>query len=316
MKSIEEADIKEGIRVLVRVDFNVPVNEAGIPTDGSRIEASLKTIEYIKNKGGVPILMSHFGSEGKSMQGVIDFARNKYLVLSSGVEFLDNLRMDKREETNDDGFARELASRGEIYVNEAFPSSHREHTSIVGVPKFLPSYAGFRFLEEYEKLKEALNPEHPFFFILGGAKFETKLPLVEKFLNIADYIFIGGANAFPASIMPLASNPKIILPVGDVKALDANAETLELLKNKIKNAKFILWNGPLGKYEDEYTEGTMALAKMIAESGVKTIVGGGDTENVIDELNIKDKFYLISLAGGAMLEFLASGTLPGIEALN
>ncbi|MEK7117220.1 MAG: phosphoglycerate kinase, partial [Patescibacteria group bacterium] len=173
----------------------------------------------------------------------------------------------------------------------------------------------------------AFNPEHPFLLILGGAKFETKLPLVKKFLNIADYIFIGGALAQKAlEIESLTQNPKVILPVGDLSALDVNQETLVLLKSKIENSKFVLWNGPLGKYEEGYKEGTLRLTQMLVDSsapdfakatpGKKVIIGGGDTENVIDELNISHKFFFVSLAGGAMLEFLANGTLPGIEALN
>ena len=171
-------------------------------------------------------------------------------------------------------------------------------------------------MEEYKKLSEAFHPEHPFLFILGGAKFETKIPLVENFLNVADQIFIGGALAKPASEIALAQNPKIIFPIGDKAALDANPETIEMLRDKISQAKFVLWNGPLGKYEDGYTKGTIALAEILAESPAKVIIGGGDTENMVDELNIRDKFYFISLAGGAMLDFLANGTLPAIEVLQ
>jgi phosphoglycerate kinase len=171
-------------------------------------------------------------------------------------------------------------------------------------------------MEEYQKLSLAFNPEHPFLFILGGAKFETKLPLVEKFLSIADQIFIGGEIAFHALSLPLAQNPKIVLPIGNITALDANQETLDLLQRKIAGAKFILWNGPLGNYENGYKQGTLALAKMLAESDAQVIVGGGDTVASIKELDLKDKFYFISTAGGAMLDFLSNGTLPGIEALE
>jgi phosphoglycerate kinase len=318
MQSIEEAEIKEGTRVFVRVDWNVPVNESGEVVDASKIEASLKTIEYIKNKGGVPVVASHFGREGDSIEAVINFAKRKYIVLAEGVEFLENLRIDKREEENDEGFAKELANKADIYVNEAFPVSHRAHASIVGVPKILPHFAGFRFLEEFQNLSEAFNPEHPFLFILGGAKFETKLPLVQKFLEVADDIFIGGALAVKASEMEIASNPKIIFPVGDIAGLDANTETLEILKEKIKAAKFILWNGPLGNYEKGFIAGTNALARMLAESSAKLMIGGGDTLATVSpetECDITGHGF-ISTAGGAMLDFLAKGTLPGIEALN
>lgn len=333
MKSIEGAKIKEGTRVFVRVDWNVPI----VITDGdpersrmaevkdvSRIEKSLRTIEYIKNKGGTPVVASHFGREGDSIKPIIDSVKQKYEVLAEGCEFLENLRLDKREEENDEGFARELSSKAEIYVNEAFPVSHRAHASIVGVPKLLPHYAGFRFLEEFRKLSESFNPEHPFLIILGGAKFETKLPLVQKFLETADDIFIGGALAVKASEMKdtngvsFADNLKIIFPVGDIAALDANTETLDLLKEKIDEAKFILWNGPLGNYEKGFIAGTNALARMLAESSAKLLIGGGDTLATVSpetECDITGHGF-ISTAGGAMLDFLANGTLPGIEALN
>lgn len=319
MQSIEQANINNGTRVFVRVDWNLPINEAGVPTDFSRVEASLKTIEYIKNKGGVPVIASHFGREGDSIEPVINFARSKYIVLAEGCEFLENLRINKREEGNDEGFARELANKAEIYVNEAFSVSHREHASVVGVPKLLPHFAGFRFLEEVKKLSEAFHPEHPFLFILGGAKFETKLPLVEKFLETADDIFIGGALAVKANEMPeIANNSKIIFPAGDIAALDANTETLEILQEKIKNARFVLWNGPLGNYEKGFIAGTNALARMLAESSARLIVGGGDTLAVVSpetECDITGHGF-ISTAGGAMLDFLAKGTLSGIEALQ
>ena len=310
--------------MLVRVDWNVPVNGLDEVQDGSRIEATLSTIEYIKNKGGAVIIASHFGRAGDSIQPVIDFAKENYSILAKNVEFLENLRLNPGEEANSEDFAKELASKADIYVNEAFSVSHRAHASIVGVPKFLPPYAGLRFLEEYENLSAAFNPEHPFLFILGGAKFETKLPLVEKFLQIADDIFIGGALAAKASEMnnstgnPIVDNPKIILPVGDIAALDANTETLEILNEKIKEAKFILWNGPLGNYEKGFVAGTVALARMLAESGTKVILGGGDTLALLKPEIKKDisSHGFISTSGGAMLDFLANGTLPGIEALQ
>lgn len=315
MKSISEANIKAGDKVLVRVDWNVPIDQENNILDDSRIKASLKTIEYIKSQDGWPIIASHFGRAGISFKSVSNFAQKNYPLLAEGVEFLENLRKDEREENNDEGFAKELAAKADIYVNEAFAVSHRKHASIVGVPKFLPSYAGLRFMEEYQKLSEVFEPEHPFLLILGGAKFETKLPLVEKFLDIADDIFIGGAMAVKA--VDLArENSKIILPEDDLAALDANPETIENLKFKIENSKFILWNGPLGNYEKGFIAGTSALARTLAESGKKVIVGGGDTLAAIKNLHLENKFYFVSTAGGAMLDFLAEGTLPGIEALK
>lgn len=351
MRSIEEAEIVEGTIVLIRADWNVPIGEAdGGPErsegslkvlDTSRIEATLPTINFALGKGAKVIVMSHLGDGADSLEVVakeaekflpntqVKFVRDPWNASSpDGKKVLENLKSGEvavfenlrfwMEKENDEAFAKRLASFGDIYVNEAFPSSHRRHASIVGVPKFLPHFAGFKFLEEYNKLGEAFNPEHPFLLILGGMKFETKLPLVEKFLKIADEIFIGGALAAKAKKMEIANNPKIIFPAGDYSALDANAETLEVLKLKILNSQFILWNGPLGNYEKGFVAGTVALSRMLADSNAKIIAGGGDTLAVI-KVVIKDKISshgFISTAGGAMLDFLADGTLPGIEALN
>jgi len=339
IKSIIEAEIIEGTIVLIRTDWNAPI-EDGQVLDNSRIKASVQTINYALNKGAKVVVMSHLGDGDDSLEIVAKEAENFFPnvrvrfvkdpwnssavngktalgdLRSGEIAVLENLRFWAEKENNED-FAKKLADLGDIYVNEAFSVSHREHTSIVKLPKLLPSYAGFHFLEEYQKLSEVLNPEHPFLFILGGAKFQTKLSLVEKFLDIADDIFIGGANALPASGESFTNNSKIIFPVGDISALDANTETLEVLGEKIKEAKFILWNGPLGNYEKGFVAGTVALARMLAESKAKVIVGGGDTLAVVkDEIkeNISSHGF-VSTSGGAMLDFLASGTLPGIEAL-
>lgn len=340
MKSIEEANIVEGTIVLIRTDWNVPVKDGEI-LDTSRIEASAQTINYCLNKNAKVIVMSHLGDGADSLAPVfkeaekifpnthVKFLRDPWNISSpDGKKVLENLKNGEMavlenlrfwmEKENDENFAKQLAGFGDIYVNEAFPVSHRKHTSIVSLPKFLPAYAGFKFLDEYQKLSEVFNPEHPFLFILGGAKFETKLPLVEKFLSIADDIFIGGANALPASGQSFADDPKIIYPVGDITAPDANAETLDLLAQKINCAKFVLWNGPLGNYEKGFIAGTVALSRMLAESSAKVVVGGGDTLVTVKE-DIKNKISshgFISTAGGAMLDFLANGTLPGIEALG
>jgi len=341
MKSIEEANITKGMTVLIRVDWNVPVDERGEILDASRIEATLPTINFALNKGAKAVIMSHFGDGADSLEAVAKKAKNFFPSIqvkfmrdpwntssSDGKRVLENLRNGEvavlenlrfwMEKENNEDFAKKLAAFGDIYVNDAFSVSHRRHASIIGIPKFLPHFAGFRFLEEYEKLSEAFNSGHPFLLILGGAKFETKLPLVEKFLEIADDIFIGGALAAKAMNIPIIDNPKVILPVGDVAALDANTETLKILEGKIKQAKFILWNGPLGDYEKGFVAGTVALARLLADSDAKIILGGGDTLAVLKP-EIKEKISshgFVSIAGGAMLDFLANGILPGIEALE
>lgn len=338
MKSIKEAKILPGTIAIVRTDWNVPMKDGNV-LDSKRIEASKKTIEYVLEKQGKVIVISHLGDGADSLAPVveearcvfkgvdIDFIKDPWNSSSTdGVKALEHLKNGSiavfenirfwMEKENDEDFAKKLAQFGDIYVNEAFGVSHRNHTSVVSLPKFLPSFAGFGFLEECEKLSELFEPEHPFLVILGGAKFETKLPLVQKFFNLADHIFIGGAMAGHASEMSEFKNEKIIFPAQSYNDLDADKHTLKLLEDKIKHAKFVLWNGPLGNYENGYKEGTQTLAKMLASSNAKVVVGGGDTLSAIKELDLEDKFYFVSMAGGAMLDFLANGTLPGVEALN
>ena len=308
MKSILESGNLKGKRVLVRVDWNVPL-ENGKVVDDFRIKKSLPTLEYLENAGAKVIIATHLESENTSI-------RPFKMYVPKGMKLLKNLRDNPGEESNSEEFAKELASGADIYVNEAFSASHREHASIVGVPKFLPSFIGLQFALEIKELSKAFYPKKPFLFILGGAKFETKLPLVEKFLDIADLIFIGGTNATTAATMPIAKDSKIIFPCGDIAALDVDDETILLLKEKIEESEFILWNGPLGNYEKGYKKGTLELAKILAESNKDVIVGGGDTLAAIKELNLLDKFSFVSTGGAAMLDFLVTGTLPGIEALN
>jgi phosphoglycerate kinase len=231
--------------------------------------------------------------------------------------------------------------------------SHREHASVVGVPKLIPGYAGFQVEKEVANLSQAFNPQHPFLFILGGAKFDTKMPLLSRFDEIADKIFVGGALAndiFVAKgqevgrstvsstkldLSHFITDPKITLPVdvllddkrtilvGEVgpqdRIMDSGPQTLKNLQAEISKAKFILWNGPLGLYEDGYRGTTLDLAKSISEmtaKGTTTIVGGGDTLAAIASLGIGEDFTFVSTAGGAMLDYLAKGTLPGLEVLN
>ncbi len=257
------------------------------------------------------------------------------------VILLENLRFYEGEKKNDKKFAKELASLGDIYVNEAFAVSHRVHASVSAITEFIPSYAGLLFEQEIKHLSETFHPEHPFLFIIGGAKFETKLPLIEKFINIADKVFVGGAlanNFFKESgkdigkslvsqddfnLKRLLDNPKLMLPVDNITVdgsiYDVGPLSMDILEKEIKSAKYILWNGPLGAYEKGYKESTQKLAEMISEAtktGAKSVLGGGDTLGAIDELKLENEFTFVSTGGGAMLEFLATGTLPGIEALE
>ena len=382
MKTLDQANIKASTRVLLRADFNVAMQNGKV-VDDFRIRKTLQTLDFLKKKGANVVMVSHIdavaGSKDKptlkpviealnklgfscTFAETIEDAVKKSEEQEEGFVLLENIRNYSGETANDPAFAVQLATLGNIYVNDAFSVSHRAHASIVGVPKLLPHFAGFQLALEVKNLSLAFNPSHPFLFILGGAKFETKLPLVEKFLDKADTIFIGGALAndlFKAKGFEvgrstisqasndfdgLLSNIKIILPIDvvvdsvgeqkilepdkvskDEKILDAGPKTLVLLEEKIDAAKFILWNGPLGNYENGYKEPTHEMARMVAEAtekGAKSIVGGGDTLAAIAELkqigseSLEEAFTFVSTGGGAMLDFLAKGTLPGIEALN
>jgi phosphoglycerate kinase len=380
MKTIRDIEYVDGVKVLVRADFNVPIKKGAVGDD-FRIRAALPTIDYLSKKGAVVILISHLESidgENPSLAPVAkhleklglavtfikDF-KNAHQVIEAGIKakkagsgvifLLENLRFSEGEKNNDPKFANDLSSLADIYVNEAFPVSHRAHASIVGIPKFLPSYAGLQFEKEVTHLSKAFTPGHPFVFVLGGAKFDTKLPLIARFSTMADTIFLGGALGNDAllakgisvgaskvsngtvDISVMVSQSNIIVPIdatiqdhsakeigtiGEKDAiLDAGPKTLKLVEAKIMAAKFILWNGPLGPYEDGYVEGTESVAKMIADrtqadKDVVSMVGGGDTLAAIANLGIEDKFTFVSSGGGAMLDFLAKGTLPGIEALG
>ena len=342
--TILEAGNLEGKRVLVRVDWNVPI-ENGVVMDDFRIEKSLPTIEYLQKAGAKIVLISHHDTENETLKTVFEYVKNLLpitFVEPSNLMLLENLFLNEGEKQNSRDFAVKLASKADIFVNEAFSESHREYASIVGLPKLLPSYAGLQFYEEVKQLSNAFYPKHPFLFVLGGAKFETKLPILDKFLNIADSIFVGGALAndffkeegqdvgsslvsegdfnLKEKLHPPTGGGKIILPTDTIlegtRIVDAGPKTIESLKSKVESAKFILWNGPLGEFEKGFKTSTLELAKLIADSSAETIVGGGDTLSAIKELNLLDKFSFVSTGGGAMLDFLALGTLPGIEALR
>ncbi|MBI2087022.1 MAG: phosphoglycerate kinase [Candidatus Zambryskibacteria bacterium] len=340
MRPVTEARDLKGKRVLMRVDWSVPTQNGKVIND-YQIRKTFPTIEYLQKAGAKIILLSHAERDDQSLLPIFEHVKSLLpltFIEPSDLMLLENLRFNKGEKANSKSFVSELASRGDVFVNEAFPESHRRYASIVGVPKILPSFAGLRLALEIKELSKAFYPKHPFLFILGGAKFDTKLPLLKKFVNIADEIFVGGAlanNFFKEqgkdvgsslvsegefSLPELLKTGKIILPEDTIvehgRILDVGPRTLENLKSKISGAKLILWNGPLGHYEIGYKVSTLALAGLIAEFGHESIVGGGDTLAAIDELGTLDKFSFVSTGGGAMLEFLAAGTLPGIEALK
>lgn len=353
MKKITEIENLSGVRVLVRLDLNVPIQN-GVIMDDFRIRKAIPLINYLYDKGANLILVSHIETkDNPTLKPVAEYLKDagvkcvfqkdykKVRESEERVLLLENLRIFPGEKENSKDFAKELASLADIYVNEAFSVSHRCHASVCAITEFIPSYAGFHFEDEVKHLSGAFNPDHPFLFILGGAKFDTKLPLLSKFITIADKIFVGGALAHdffkaqgkdiglsmisdvPPDLKGLIDNPKIFLPsdniLKDTAIMDAGMNTIEELRVQIEKAKYILWNGPLGAYESGYKSATLQLAQLLADAtkrGAKTIVGGGDTLATIAELKLEDSYTFVSTGGGAMLDFLAKGTLPGIESLN
>lgn len=376
--SIKEAGDLRGKRVIVRFDFNVPIKDGKV-ADDLRIKKSLPTLNYLREAGARTIIISHIEGKGGAsltlepvaeylktivpVTFIKDFLNNDVALLAATgmkdgeVILFDNLRNSEGEKKNDPEFAKYIASFGEIYVNDAFSVSHREHASVVGIPGLLPHFAGFNLLEEIENLDTVVHPEHPFVFILGGAKFDTKLPLFEKFVYKADTIFVCGAlmnNFFKEqglnvgkslvsegnfNLAGLSKDPKIVLPTdvvvknekgSEVKnvidvvypdvIVDVGPESLKNFAPTIFGAKLILWNGPLGNYEEGFKDQTLGLAKLIIDSGVNAVLGGGDTTAAVATLGMdidSDKNAIfVSTGGGAMLEYLLNETLPGIDALK
>lgn len=356
--------------MLLRLDLNVPVIGDDV-RDDFRIQKSLPTLRFLRDAGAKTIIISHIENDAsdslarvasyigrfielKAFVRTFDDAPSVIAAMKEGeIAMFENLRKNPGEKENDPVFAARLANLADIYVNDAFAVSHRPHASVVSVPKLLPAYAGPLMAEEVAQLSKAFDPERPFLFVLGGAKFDTKMPLIEKFLGIADYVFVGGALAndifkekgyevgasllskVPVNLKHIESNPKLIVPADVVAAnplsrdvknpdalspddsiLDAGPRTVSELSDLLNEISFVLWNGPLGDYTKGYAQATEDLARAIVASGARSVMGGGDTIAVVAKAGLLDKFSFVSTGGGAMLEFLAQGSLPGIDALK
>jgi len=385
MRSIKQIKNLKGKTILLRAGFDVPIKNGKV-VDSKRIEVLLPTMKFLIKKGSLVILSHQGRPKGKRnmaftqkplipvleklLKKKIKFAnycvgtateKMAKSLKKSDILLLENLRFEAGEEKNNQIFAKKLAKLGDIYVDDAFPDTHRAHASIVGVPKFLPSYAGFQLEEEVKNLSRVFKkPKHPFLLILGGAKFETKLPIIKRFVKTADYIFIGGALINQVlkeegletgvslvenknyDFKKILKNKKLILPedvivksgkklinkkIDEVKKdeniLDIGNKSVKNLIQLIKKSKLILWNGPLGKYEDgggKATKKTMDF--LLKQKSKEIIIGGGDLVSFVPKSKLETRTYklepnlFVSTGGGATLEYLAKGTLPGIKVLK
>lgn len=370
--SVRAAEVS-GKRVLLRTSLNVPLTENGSVADASRLKAALPTIEYLCEHEAKVVVIGHLGRKGDSLKRVAEalaaLAKPKVSFFGGSLEeakraiealpageclVLENVRRFPGETKNDPALAQELAALGDLFVNDAFADSHREHASIVGVAKLLPSFAGLLMKEEMEKLSEALMPAKKAIAIIGGAKFETKEPLIQRLISLYEKVLLGGALAndvlkargapVGASLVSeegvpveLAEDTKLAVPidavitekgfhterqsfVNDVRATeliaDVGPRTVEAWSKDIAEADFVLWNGPMGIYEEGYTGGTDALAQALASSKARAAIGGGDTVAALAQFSFDPKRIFVSTGGGAMLQYLVTGTLPGIDALR
>ncbi|MEW6637311.1 MAG: phosphoglycerate kinase [Actinomycetota bacterium] len=384
-RSVRDLDVR-GKRVLVRVDFNVPV-KGGEVTDDTRIRRALPTIRHLLSGGARPILISHLGrpkGEPDPQYAMDPVAARLEELLGEpvkkldaavgpeveealeewdgrGVVLLENSRFYPGETKNDPAFSEQLASLADLYVDDAFGAAHRAHATTVGVAERLPSAAGLLLEEEIDYLDSVLeNPQRPFVAILGGAKVSDKLGVIRSLLGVADYLLIGGAMCFTffkaqghevgkslveddyieeARRLLEEAGEKLVLPVDIVVAdameegagtqvvgvdgipaekmgLDIGPRTVELFRERIRDANTIFWNGPMGVFEiDEFAKGTEGVARAVAESGATSVVGGGDSVAAVRKLGLEDEMSHISTGGGASLEYVEGKELPGVAAL-
>src|SRR5215207_4037348 len=345
-RSVREADVA-GKRVLVRVDFNVPL-EDGRVADDTRMRAALPTIRHLLDEGASKVVLcSHLGrpkgaDPSCSLKPVEEHLHT--LLEDERVRLLENTRFEPGETKNDPAFARELATHADLYVNDAFGSAHRAHASTEGVAHLLPAYAGFLLERELEELGGLLEtPEQPFVAIVGGAKVDDKIGVLESLSERADAVLVGGkmAGELSAGNDGHARLPgdRLLLPVDVVAAasfdadaesrvapaddlpdgwlgLDIGPETRAIFAERITSSRTAFWNGPMGVFEwPRFAAGTRAVAEAVAEAEGHTVVGGGDSVRAIAEFDLADRVDWVSTGGGAALELLEGKELPGVAAI-
>ena len=376
MKCIDEVSASElkGKRIFLRTILNLPTASDGSVTDIFRLKRGLPTIKYLVKSGAKVVIAGYFGRKGESMRPVaealqklapeikiyffgtsFEHAPSEAAVLKEGeCLVLENTRRDPGEEANEQKFVQLLASVADIFVSDSLPDAHRNYASNVGVGKVLPAYAGLLMRDEVQELSAARSPASPSLAILGGAKFETKAPLIKLLLEKYDHLFIAGALAndvFKARGFPVGrsliskelpdesvlNHPHFLSPVDvtvessggqarvkkpeevgeDDEIVDIGPDSVAMLVPHVAAAKFILWSGPTGMYENGYLHYTQGIGELIAKSNAKKVIGGGDTIAAIERSGIaQENLGFLSTGGGAMLEYLLKGTLPGIEALG
>jgi len=336
-RSVRDADVA-GRRVLVRVDFNVPL-EDGRVADDTRIRAALPTLELILERGAEELaLCSHLGRP-KGVDPAFSLepvrARLAELLPDERVRLLENVRFHPGETKNDPEFARELAAEGDLYVNDAFGSAHRAHASTEGVAHLLPAYAGLLLERELEELGSLLEePERPFVAVLGGAKVEDKIGVLRSLGERADAVLIGGKMSEAVDRASGFELPRDVVAASEFSAdakaevvpwdavpdgwlgLDIGPETRQAFAGRIRKAGTVFWNGPMGVFEwKRFAAGTKAIAEAVAAATAHTVVGGGDSVRAIEELGLAERIDWVSTGGGASLELLEGKELPGVAAI-
>ena len=345
IRKLQNVDLTDK-RVLMSVGFNVALDKKGDVREKYKITAAKESVEYVfTQKNAKCAFLTHLGrpngkyDEKFSVRKIVDDierilnVRVKFSETCVGtnvkklfenlgkreVLLLENVRLHEEEMKNDPIFAKKLAEPFDVFVNEAFSVSHRAHASVLGIAKVLPSYAGIWLQKETENLSRVKeSPEHPAVAIIGGAKIETKLPLITMFEEKYDHVLVGGRVAVEAQEKKMRFSSKVVLPEDYAKDhADIGERTIEQFQKIIAGAKTIVWNGPMGKFENPpFDRGTRALLEAIIASGAYSLIGGGESVQVVEEAGVMDKISFVSTGGGAMLSFLSGKELPALEALK